>query len=92
MDGIWAAADGLDPHRVATLIAQRIADECVVATWQRICLPLLAGLRGESGGNSTVSRCTPSWPGYANVASTGCCSVPRGLTTSSSVTGAPKIT
>ncbi|WP_326554138.1 transcriptional regulator [Micromonospora sp. NBC_01813] len=53
---IRAAADGLDPHRVATLIAQRIADEGVVATWQRICLPLLERAVGESGPDIAVEH------------------------------------
>jgi MerR family transcriptional regulator, light-induced transcriptional regulator len=46
---IRAAADGLDPHRVATMIAQRIVADGVVATWQRICLPLLERAVGDSG-------------------------------------------
>ncbi|MFY1694454.1 transcriptional regulator [Solwaraspora sp. WMMA2101] len=47
---IRSAADDHDADRIATLIVERIAADGVVPTWQRICLPLLAGTgAGDSG-------------------------------------------
>jgi len=53
---IRSAADRLDPHQVAAMVAELSAVDGVVATWQRVCLPLLAGLRGESGPEIAVEH------------------------------------
>jgi MerR family transcriptional regulator, light-induced transcriptional regulator len=53
---IRSAGDQLDPYQVAALITELTAADGVVATWQRICLPLLAGLRGESGPDIAVEH------------------------------------
>ncbi|MFG1904881.1 hypothetical protein [Micromonospora carbonacea] len=43
-----AAAEDLDANEVAALLLALAADHGVLASWQQVCVPLLAALRGHT--------------------------------------------
>ncbi|WP_346534976.1 hypothetical protein [Micromonospora sp. DPT] len=42
------AAEDLDANRIAALVRDLAADAGVAPVWERVCRPLLGGLRGQS--------------------------------------------
>ncbi|WP_231921300.1 transcriptional regulator [Micromonospora auratinigra] len=51
-----AAAEDLDDNQVAALVLDLAAEAGVTAVWEQVCLPLMAGLRGQSAAEIAVEH------------------------------------
>ncbi|MEU8374899.1 MULTISPECIES: transcriptional regulator [unclassified Micromonospora] len=51
-----AAAEDLDANLVAALVLEFAADAGVGAAWERLCVPMLAGLRGRDAAEIAVEH------------------------------------
>ncbi|NYF58380.1 transcriptional regulator [Micromonospora purpureochromogenes] len=50
------AAEDLDANRIAALVRDLAADAGVVPVWERVCRPLLGGLRGHSATEIAIEH------------------------------------